>query len=291
MHRRECGRDFLAILKPRPKLERNQSSTPYLTGMGNAAAYSGPLITPGGTIVDGGFWSPNNFACGSWYSTDGASTTTAISYTLLPGANTNGCGGAWGFLYNPLTNDYWMGTEIEGVLRSTDAISWTQVMPYHCGNGASTCFTDNGNIQALTYDSSGNILAGAQGGVFRSSGSGGNYTWTKIFATAADVRALFRDLNGNLYLGFKGSTADTTSVYRSLDQGSSWQVWTSGIPLSSTSTGLEAWHFLYNSNDGKLYTNVQDGKTNAGYMYVTVNPLGPGSSALQPPTNLQVAVD
>jgi hypothetical protein len=133
---------------------------PYLTGMGNASANTRPLITPGGTIVGGGFWAPNNFACGSWYSTDGGTTTTAINYTLLPGGRANGRGGAWGFLYNPLTNDYWMGTEIEGVLRSADAISWTQVMPYHCGNGASTCFTDNGTSKGLTYDSSGNVLVG-----------------------------------------------------------------------------------------------------------------------------------
>jgi hypothetical protein len=133
---------------------------PYLTGMGNASANTGPLITPGGTIVGGGFWAPNNFACGSWYSTDGGTTTTAINYTLLPGGSANGRGGAWGFLYNPLTNDYWIGTEIEGVLRSADAISWTQVMPYHSGNGASTCFTDNGTSKGLTYDSSGNVLVG-----------------------------------------------------------------------------------------------------------------------------------
>lgn len=244
-----------------------------IAATGDSPAYSGPVIGPSGIIAEGGHWSPANFGCGAFYSTDGGATTNNINYTLLPNASGNGCAGAWSFFYNPVTADFWMGTEVFGVLRSTDAINWTEVSPPNCESGyASPCLHNDGNIFGLSYDTSGNvIMAGQQ--MYKSSGSGGSYTWTLISTRPSgggDIRTLYRDPNGNLYFGFgRNGSADTTAVYRSTDQGVTWSAWTSGIPPSSQGLNLETWRIVTNTTDHKLYANVQDGATNAGYIYAT----------------------
>ena len=256
-----------------------QLTTPRLLSWSDVPAYSGVLVSPSGTIVDGAFWSAGNLSCGSWYSNDGGSTTNVINFTLLPGGSTNGCGGAWSFLYNPVTKDYWMGTEIEGVLRSTDAVNWTQVMAYHCPY-ASTCIPGNGNVDGMSYDSTGNILAGAQAGIYKSSGSAGSYTWNLAWPSNGAIRTVFRDPAGTLYYGQQNTSSlgspDRNAVYRSTDQGVTFQAFSSNIPPSSTGANLEAWHFMINPSDNNLYVNLQDEATNNGWVYRTLVPQNSG---------------
>jgi hypothetical protein len=255
----------------------------------NLPANSEPLIDANGLMLFGGRWAAGNADCGTFYSIDGFQSTKPIAYTLLPTTTANGCGGAYGYRYNPITKDYWMGTEVEGVFRSTDGMNWVEASPVHCNYGT-PCFSGFGNIQALTYDSAGNMFAGAADGLYKASGSNGNYTWVKTVNLG--IPELFRDANGVLYMGETNNfkTDHVTAVLRSTDQGVTWSPWTSGIPAPADGN-LEAWHFVYNPIDGKLYTNVQDQQDPAGawgYVYVTTSPIVISGSKPNPPSTLVV---
>lgn len=270
------GASWLPITIPSP-----------INTVSNLPANSEPLLDPKGFMLFGGRWAAGNSDCGTFYSTNGFQTTSPINYSLLSTTTAKGCGGAYGYRYNPITKDYWMGTEVEGVFRSTDGMNWIEASPVHCTYGT-PCFSGFGNIQALTYDSSGNMIVGAADGLYKASGSSGNYTWVKTVNLG--VPELFRDLNGMLYMGQTNNfkTDHVTAVLRSTDQGNTWTPWTSGIPAPADGN-LEAWHFVYNPIDHKLYTNVQDQQDPAGawgYIYVTVNPIIGGVSSPAPPSNL-----
>jgi len=216
-----------------------------------ATTYGGPLFVPNGNIIFGGFWSPYPY-CGAWVSTDGGQSTSPVNCSLL-------ATGAWGLMYNPITNDLWMGTETEGAYRSTDnGFNWNQVSP-------SSKLIRDGDAEALSYDNAGNVLMGTQGGIWRSSGSNGSYTWANIVpnGNTSATRTIFRDNNGDFYYGHGRDAKNPTSVYLSTDQAAHWSPSDTGIP-----PGLEAWHFIRNPADGRLYVNVQDGKTNDGWIYV-----------------------
>jgi hypothetical protein len=47
---------------------------------------------------------------------------------------------------------------------------------------------------------------------------------------------------------------------------SSWQAFDNGIP-----TGLESHEFLISPNDNKMYSVIEDGGANQGWVYRTVN--------------------
>ena len=264
------GASWTEIVPPPPYLNSNSavSADKVLFGTANYLAHAG-------------FWTPNNFACGMWFSTDGGATAQGpINYTLLPNNGTaTGCGGGgFSLYYNPIKQDYWMGTEVEGAFRSSDGINWFQVAPWHCPYAA-VCDIQgqsDGNVRGLGNDSAGNPLIGGQGGIFRGIGSGNNYTWSPVrsIGLSQGVRTIFVDPNNYLYYGYSNSNGtDQGTIYRSTDNGSTWIAQNSGIPTSSNGGNLEAWHFITNPADHKLYVNLQDGQTNNGWEYVSTNPI------------------
>ena len=233
---------------------------PFAYGF-TAPAYSG-CIFPSSTIVCGGFWAPNvTVNTGVWVSINsGVSTTQGID------SRTNDA--VQGLATNPTDGSLFMGTEQHGIFRSTDGgFHWTQVSPdnttFDPVNGI-----EDGNAGWFAFDRSGNILVSTQGGVWKSSGTAGVYAWTNILSNrnSADGKAMGQDAHGNLYYGHRHDTTNLTSVYRSINDGASWQAFDNGIP-----TGLEAHEFLISPIDNKMYSVIEDGGTNHGWVYRTVN--------------------
>lgn len=233
------------------------------SGQLSAATAQTGCVFSGGTIVCGGYWAPSPNS-GAWISTNGGQTTISAST-----ASVNG-GAVYGLGLNPVTADLWLGTEQNGIFRSTDnGLTWTQQSP------AATSFDPvhglrDGNIYGMTFDRSGNVLFGSQGGIWKSSKNGAAYTWTNVLTNqnTAAGKGLGRDANGNLYYGHNRDTTDATVVYRSTDDGNTWRAFDSGIPSS-----LEGHEFVVNAADRKLYAVIEDGVTNNGWLYSTVSPV------------------
>lgn len=243
----------------------NEGNTwvPIQSGQLSAASAQTGCIFPGGTVVCGGYWAPSP-STGIWISTDGGQTTTSASTT-----STNG-GSAYSLGINPVTADLWMGTEQNGIFRSANnGMSWTQESP------AATSFDPNhgirdGNIYGMTLDHNGNVLFGSQGGIWKSSKNGTAYSWKNVLTNqnTADGKGMGRDANGNLYYGHNYDPTDPTVVYRSSDDGNTWSAFDSGIPAT-----LEGHRFVVNPTDHKLYAVIENGNTNNGWLYSTVNPV------------------
>ena len=71
---------------------------------------------------------------------------------------------AFALALNPATDDLWMGTEQYGIFRSTDdGATWNVASPPDTTID-SVHGIDDGNIFAITFDRSGNVLFGSQGG-------------------------------------------------------------------------------------------------------------------------------
>jgi len=237
------------------------TAIPY--GQLSAATAQTGCIFSGNAIVCGGYWAPSPNS-GAWISTDGGQTTVNAST-----ASANG-GSVYGLGLNPVSQDMWLGTEQNGIFRSTDSgLTWTVESP------PATSFDPvhgirDGNIYGMTFDRNGNVLFGSQGGIWKSTKTGAGYTWTNVLKNpnSSDGKGLGRDANGNLYYGHNHDTTDPTVVYRSTDDGNTWSAYDSGIPPF-----LEGHRFVVNPADSKLYAVIEDGVTNNSWLYRTVNPV------------------
>ena len=206
----------------------------------------------------GGYWAPFP-GSGLWVSTDGGQTAIGASTSVPIG------GSAFGLGYNPVTRDLWLGTELSGIFRSTDnGFTWRQESP------AATSALRNGNIYGMTFDRNGNVLFGSQGGVWKSSKTSTGYSWTNVLknTNTSAGKGLGVDGNGYLYYGHNHDTLHATVIRRSTDDGNTWTAYDSGIPPF-----LEGHEFIVNPADRKLYAIIEDGATNNGWLYSTVNPV------------------
>jgi hypothetical protein len=192
----------------------------------------------GGNLVCGGYFSSAGQS--AFYSTnDGVTGTLVNSYTALPSP-----GGTTSLITNPFDGSIWLGTEAAGLWKSTDGgKDFTQVFTCisSCGGGT------NGNIYGLTFDRNGNPIVSAQGGVYKGSGSGFSYTFTKTFGVGNQGRGMLTDSTGAIYWGHNGTTG-SHSAYRSTDNGQTFQAWDTGLP-----TGLDSNHYTENKTDGMIY--------------------------------------
>jgi len=233
------------------------------SGFLSAATAQTGCIFPANTIVCGGYWAPAP-ASGGWISTNGGQTTISAATASTNGGTVDGLG------LNPVTTDLWLGSEQNGIFRSTDnGLTWTQASP------PATSFDPvhgvrDGNIYSMTFDRNGDVLFGSQGGIWKSSKTSSGYTWKNVLSNGntADGKGLGRDANGGLYYGHNYDPKDPTVVYRSLDDGNTWSPFDSGIPAS-----LEGHRFVVNPSDSRLYAVIEDGTTNNGWLYSTVNPV------------------
>ena len=237
------------------------SAIPY--GQLSAATAQTGCVFVSSAIVCGGYWAPAP-ASGAWVSTDGGQSTTGGSVS-----STNG-GGVFGLGVNPATQDVWLGTEQNGIFRSTDnGLTWTVQSP-PATSFDSTHGIRDGNIYGMNFDRSGNVLFVSQGGIWKSAASGNGFTWRNVFQNqnTAAGKALGRDGNGTLYYGHNHDTNQPTVVFCSSDDGENWSACDSGIPA-----GLEGHRFTVNPADRKMYAVIEDGTTNNGWLYRTASPV------------------
>lgn len=206
-----------------------------------AGAYSGAAFAQNGNLIFGGFWSPGGQSAVS-YSTDGGISSAIASTNPMATA-------VMGTNYNPVGHDLWMGTEADGLFRSTDnGATWSQTF-----DPAGSM----GNNRSFAFNQAGQVLVATITGVWRSSDSSGT-KWAKVLG--GDGRVLFADSQFNIYYG-KNIDSDPASVYRSTDGGSTWQRFDTGMP-----SGLDIESFAQNPVDGKIYA-AQDGPD----LYRTLN--------------------
>jgi len=226
-------------------------------------AWSGCAFASNGNAVCGGYWASFP-STGGWYSTNGGQTVAAARTVSSNGTT------VYALALNPVNNDLWMGTEQYGIFRSTDnGATWTSASPPDTQIDPSGGIRD-GNIYAITFDRSGNVLFGSQGGIWKSSSSGSAFHWTNVKGnpTTADGIALARDATGMLYYGHRYASGDPTSVYCSADSGGTWQACDRGLPKSQ-----EVYRMAVNPSDGKMYATVWDVSGDSGKIYRTVKPV------------------
>ena len=224
-------------------------------------AVTGCVFAPNTNIVCGGYWSPYP-SSGAWVSTNGGQTT--ISATT---SSTNG-GSVYALALNPVTQDMWLGTEQNGIFRSTDnGLTWTLASPPDLQVDPAHGIRD-GNIYGITFDRNGNVLFASQGGVWKSSKTGSTYTWANVLknTNTSAGKGMARDALGNLYYGHTQDTVNPTVVYRSTDGGSTWTAFDAGIPPS-----LQGRQFVVDPADRKLYGVIVDESSGSGWLYRTVN--------------------
>lgn len=224
-------------------------------------AYTGSTVSGNGNLIGGGFFAAGG-TCGTFFSANAGVTNTATTCPANGAAPAPG--GAHSYMWNPITNDLWMGTEQNGPYRSTN--NGTSFAPCGPPDQNFAGGIRDGNLDSLTYDTAGNILFSAQGGVWKQSTTTCPYAFLNVLpnVTASNGRALGRDNNGNIYWGHSKDAGNPTPVFRSTDGGNTWAPFATGLP-----TLLEAWRFIFNTNDFKMYVNLQDGSTNTGTIWKT----------------------
>jgi hypothetical protein len=119
----------------------------------------------------------------------------------------------------------------------------------------------NGETLGLATNCNGNIVTSSNYGVWLGTGAYPSYSWKFVLRTNARLRSVFRDPSCNLFIGQHQRWSNPT-IQRSTDGGLTWAPYYTGIPAN-----LEAWHFVFNPADGKDYVVVEDGTTNAGWVY------------------------
>lgn len=226
-------------------------------------AMTGCVVAANANLVCGGYWAPSP-ASGAWVSSNGGQTTVSANTSPSTG------GGVFGLAFNPAAQDLWMGTEQQGIYRSTDnGLNWTeesppdqQVDPVHG--------IRDGDIYGITFDRNGNVLFASQGGVWKSSHTSSGYSWKNVLGNGGSSagKSLARDASGNLYYGHGQDPMNPTDVYRSTDDGNTWSAFDAGLPPS-----LQARWFEVNPADNKLYVVLVDEGTSSGRLYRTANPV------------------
>jgi len=226
-------------------------------------AWTGCTFASNGNTICGGYWAASP-APGGWYSSNSGQSIASVRTV-----SSNGMA-VFALALNPVNHDLWLGTEQYGIFRSTDnGATWSSASPPDTQISPSAGIRD-GNVFAITFDRSGNVIFGSQGGIWKSSSNGSGFSWTNVKGnpTTADGYALGRDANGVLYYGHKQAAADPTSLYCSTDSGNSWQACDSGMPKSA-----EIYRLVVNPADGKMYATVRDLTTDTQFIYRTVNPV------------------
>jgi hypothetical protein len=229
----------------------------------SAPAVTGCAFSSSSNVVCGGFWAQSP-ASGGWYSTNGGQTAVAASTT-----STNGTA-VFSLALDPVSHDFWMGTEQYGVFRSTDnGATWSTATPPDTQIDSVHGIRD-GNAYAITFDTTGNVLFGSQGGIWKSSSNGSGFAWANVKSNtgSADGKALGTDANGTLYYGHRHDPSDPTVLYCSTDKGNSWNACDSGLPK-----GKEVHRLVVNPSDKKMYATIWDESAQTGALYVTVNPV------------------
>jgi hypothetical protein len=231
--------------------------------LSSATAWTGCAFAANGNIVCGGYWAPSP-RNGAWVSTNAGQSAIGVSL-----ASTNS-GSVYALAIDPATNDLWMGTEQNGIFRSTDnGLTWKPASPPATSVNPAHGIRDT-NIYAITFDRNGNVLFGSQGGIWKSSKNGAGYTWKNVLNnpnTSAGM-GLGRDATGILYYGHKRDSKNSTVVFCSTDDGTTWSACDSGLPPS-----LVAHRFAVNPGDHRLYVVTQDEHANVGRLYRTTNPV------------------
>ena len=225
--------------------------------LSSVTALTGCVFAANTNIVCGGYWAPSP-SSGAWVSSNGGLSTVG-AMTTPPNANSDG---VFSLGRNPVTQDLWLGTEQNGVFRSTDnGLTWTQESP-------SDQQISDSDIYGITFDRNGNVLFASQGGVWKSSKTNSGYTWANVLSNrnVSAGKGLTRDANGNLYYGHDQDPSNPTDVYLSTDNGNTWTAFDSGIP-----PGLQGRQFAVNPSDRKLYAVITDENTGSGWLYRTVN--------------------
>lgn len=246
---------------------------PEPAGYKNSATPAHACIISAGTraVTDcGGLFGPAGMT--GMYSKNSNFFATAL---ISEGGNSS----IYDFFYNKVTGKYLMGTETQGLWQSSDGISFSRISP-----GSSTIRV--GNIKGITYATDGTPLFTAQGGVWKCDQTTNCQNPKNVVSnpntSAGD--AIYRDSASSIYEGHNNDTVNPISVYRSLDQGATWQEWDTGLPAH-----LDAWQFLENPNDGMLYAVILDDSTNAGWIYRT--PIAKAALPPQALTSLAVIVN
>ena len=154
-----------------------------------------------------------------------------------------------------------------GLFKSTDnGISWFQVWNY------------SGGLNDLYIDINNNIYIGlnfteGRGGVYKS--SDGGQTWSNIFPLQANVYAIIKSTNGSLLLA--GYDAGLARIYRSTNEGASWETYSFPINFMATDFAISPQGTIFLSTAGYgIYRSTDNGLTWNAIGQMT----GPGISCL-----------
>lgn len=139
-----------------------------------------------------------------------------------------------------------------GLFKSTDnGNSWNQVWNY------------SGGLNDLFIDANNNIYIGlnffdGKGGVYKS--SDGGQTWTNIFPLHANVYAIIKALDGALLLA--GYDAGLAKIYRSTNEGASWDTYSFPINFTATDFAINDQGTIFLSTAGYgIYRSTDNGLT------------------------------
>lgn len=230
----------------------SQMTEPSGFFLSSAPATTGCEISAGASKITlcGGFFGPAGDT--GMYSSSSAFNSTAL---ISQGVNSS----IYSFKYNPTTQRYLMGTETQGLWQASDGHTFTAISP-----DSSTIRV--GNILGITYASDGTPIFAAQGGVWKCDQTTSCQNPTNVLSNGntSAGSGLYRDSLGSIYEGHRYDSLNPIIIYRSTDQGATWQEWDTGI---ANSNGVTADEFLENSSDGKIYAVIQNEVTKTGYIY------------------------
>lgn len=215
-------------------------------------AFHGALMPPasGGVMILGG---QGCTGCTTMYSNDDGATTALSTFSPPQGNDeSNGVNGS----------TFGQGGEASGFYTSTDGGHTFNVV-WDCGASvgpACGSVNDSNEIYAAITDGNGNWVLSTMTGVWKSSGTNPNYTWTQLYKSSQRGRVVFRDSFGNYYFG-QAQATNSPTIECSTDGGNNWQECDTGI-----GTGLEAHKFI--ESNGNLYALIENGTNNQGFLYV-----------------------
>ncbi len=222
-----------------------------------ASAVYDPDSTPGNGNESEDDYSAVTIYVNNFDSTGTGGTGGGSFGTWVPVGNFNLSEVVW-CLANDNNNDMLAGTVGGKIYRSSDnGQNWL-----HINSGMTV-----GMIWSIDVASNGTIYAGTEVGVFKSTNGGINWNTTAL--SGKDARAVSIDQSGNIYAGTWGF-----GVYKSTDQGASWQEKNNGIifkavhaftinPLGELFVGTFGGGVYKSTDNGNNWVN-----TNMGYEFV-----------------------